>query len=75
MAFVAGISKRFPGADARGPVLPAGAGPRVLNVLEVLVTPADGRIDGTNNLLQVLRRQAHGFANYTNFEARGILVA
>ena len=28
----------------------------------------------TNNLLQVLRRTAHGFTNPTNFEARGILV-
>ena len=36
--------------------------------------PCNDRIEGTNNLLQVLRRQAHGFANYTNFEARGILV-
>ena len=27
-----------------------------------------------NNLLQVLRRTAHGFTNPTNFEARGILV-
>ncbi|WP_419946744.1 ISL3 family transposase [Candidatus Poriferisodalis sp.] len=35
--------------------------------------PGNGRIEGTNNLLQVLRRQAHGFTNYTNFEARGIL--
>ena len=36
--------------------------------------PSNGRIEGTNNLLQVLRRRAHGFTNYTNFEARGILV-
>lgn len=35
--------------------------------------PSNGRIEGTNNLLQVLRRKAHGFTNYTNFEARGIL--
>ena len=34
----------------------------------------NGRIEGTNNLLQVLRRTAHGFTNPTNFEARGILV-
>ena len=27
-----------------------------------------------NNLLQVLRRTAHGFTNPRNFEARGILV-
>ena len=27
-----------------------------------------------NNLLQVLRRSAHGFTNPRNFEARGILV-
>lgn len=35
--------------------------------------PSNGPIEGTNNLLQVLRRKAHGFTNYTNFEARGIL--
>ena len=34
---------------------------------------SNGRIEGTNNLLQVLRRTAHGFTNPTNFEARGIL--
>ena len=27
-----------------------------------------------NNLLQVLRRVAHGFTNYDNYAARGILV-
>ena len=32
------------------------------------------RIEGTNNLLQVLRRTAHGFTNPTNLEAHGILV-
>jgi len=36
--------------------------------------PSNGRIEGTNNLLQVLRRTAHGFTNPTNFEARGLLV-
>ena len=36
--------------------------------------PPNGRIDRTNNLLQVLRRKAHGFTNYTNFEARGLLL-
>ena len=35
---------------------------------------SNGRIEGTNNLLQVLRRTAHGFTNTANFEARGILV-
>ena len=35
---------------------------------------SNGRIEGTNNLLQVLRRSAHGFTNPRNFEARGILV-
>ena len=29
---------------------------------------------GTNNLLQVLRRTAHGFTNPHNFAARGLLV-
>ena len=36
--------------------------------------PSNGRIEGTNNLLQVLRRTAHGFTNTANFEARGLLV-
>ncbi len=36
--------------------------------------PSNGRIEGTNNLPQVLRRTAHGFTNYANFEARGILL-
>ena len=36
--------------------------------------PSNGRIEGTNNLLQVLRRKAHGFTNYKNFEARGLLL-
>ena len=35
---------------------------------------SNGRNEGTNNLLQVLRRKAHGFTNYKNFEARGILI-
>ena len=29
--------------------------------------PSNGRIEGTNNLLQVLRRVAHGFTNPNNF--------
>ena len=33
---------------------------------------SNGRIEG-NNLLQVLRRTAHGFTNPRNFEARGLL--
>ena len=37
--------------------------------------PSNGRIEGTNNLLQVLRRSAHGFTNPENFAARGLLVA
>ena len=36
--------------------------------------PSNGRIEGTNNLLQVLRRTAHGFTNPTNFQARGLLI-
>ena len=35
---------------------------------------SNGRIEGTNNLLQVLLRTAHGFTNTANFEARGLLV-
>ena len=36
--------------------------------------PSNGRIEGTNNLLQVLRRTAHGFTNPCNFQARGLLI-
>ena len=36
--------------------------------------PSNGRIEGTNNLLQVLRRSAHGFTNPHNFAARALLV-
>ena len=35
---------------------------------------SNGRIEGTDNLLQVLRRTAHGFTNPTNSAVRGILV-
>ena len=35
---------------------------------------SNGRIEGTDNLLQVLRRTAHGFTNPDNFAARGILI-
>ena len=34
---------------------------------------SNGRLEGTNNKLQVLRRVAYGFTNTTNFAARGIL--
>ena len=34
---------------------------------------SNGRLEGTNNKLQVLRRVAHGFANRGNFESRGLL--
>ena len=36
--------------------------------------PSNGRIEGANNLLQVLRRTAHGFTNPHNFAARGLLI-
>ena len=36
--------------------------------------PSNGRIEGANNLLQVLRRTAHGFTNPHNFAARALLV-
>jgi transposase len=36
--------------------------------------PSNGRLEGTNNKLQVLRRVAHGFTNRANFAARGILI-
>ena len=35
--------------------------------------PPNGRIERTSNLLQVLRRRAHGFTNHANLEARGLL--
>ncbi len=36
---------------------------------------SNGRIEGTNNLLQTLRRTAHGFTNPTNYAARGLLIS
>ena len=36
--------------------------------------PPNGRIQGTNNLLQTLRRTACGFTNPHNFQARGLLI-
>ena len=36
--------------------------------------PSNGRIEGANNLLQVLRRSAHEFTNSDNFAARALLV-
>ena len=37
--------------------------------------PPNGRIDRTKTTCtRVLRRRAHGFTNYTNFEARGLLL-
>ena len=35
---------------------------------------SNGPIEGINNLLQVLRRVAHGFTNPDNYAARGVLV-
>jgi len=35
---------------------------------------SNGPLEGINNLLQVLRRVAHGFTNYGNYAARGLLV-
>ena len=35
---------------------------------------SNGRIEETDNLLQVLRRTAHGFTNPADFAARGILI-
>ena len=34
----------------------------------------NGPIEGINNLLQILRRVAHGFTNTDNYTARGLLV-
>ncbi|MCB1006565.1 MAG: transposase [Acidimicrobiales bacterium] len=39
----------------------------------VVSRASNGRLEGTNNKLQVLRRVAFGFTNHANFEARGIL--
>ena len=36
---------------------------------------SNGPLEGINNLLQVLRRVAHGFTNYDNYAARGILAS
>ncbi len=35
---------------------------------------SNGPLEGINNVLQVLRRVAHGFTNYDNYAARGLLV-
>ena len=34
-----------------------------------------GPLEGISNLLQTLRRTAHGFTNPHNYAARGLLVA
>ncbi len=34
---------------------------------------SNGRLEGTNNKLQVLRRVAYGFVNRSNYQGRGIL--
>ena len=36
---------------------------------------SNGRIEGTNNLLQVLRHTAHGFTNFANYRIRALLYA
>jgi transposase len=35
---------------------------------------SNGRLEGTNNKLGVLKRMAFGFVNASNFEARGLLL-
>ena len=35
---------------------------------------SNGRLEGTNNKLQVLRSVAYGFTNRSNFESRGLLI-
>jgi transposase len=35
---------------------------------------SNGRLEGTNNLLGLLKRMGFGFVNAANFEARGILL-
>ncbi len=36
--------------------------------------PSNGRTKGTNNLLQVLHRSAHGSTNPTNYQTRPLLI-
>ena len=47
--------------------------PQIL-ALHTAGRPSNGRIEGTNNLLQVLRRSAHGFTNPDNCAARALFV-
>ncbi|MCY4650335.1 MAG: ISL3 family transposase [bacterium] len=35
---------------------------------------SNGPLEGINNLIQTLRRTAHGFTNYDNYAARGLLL-
>ena len=35
---------------------------------------SNGPLEGTNNLIQTLRRTAHGFTNPQNYAARGLLL-
>ena len=35
---------------------------------------SNGPLEGTNNLIQTLRRTAHGFTNPQNYTARGLLL-
>ena len=53
---------------------PSSPGPTRSSTGTTPTEPPTAGIEGTNNLLQVLRRSAHGFTNPRNFEARGILV-
>ena len=73
--------------DRFGDLYKTGELPEFANIVDTIINwsdeilawhhtgrPSNGRIEGTNNLLQTLRRTAHGFTNPTNYEARGLLI-
>jgi transposase len=48
--------------------------PEIFNFHRVGGRWSNGRLEGTNNLLGLLKRMGFGFVNAANFEARGILL-
>jgi hypothetical protein len=48
--------------------------PEIFNFHRVGGRWSNGRLDGTNNLLGLLKRMGFGFVNATNFEAHGVRV-
>lgn len=82
-----GRSRRRRGAGPLRPPLPGRPAPRVLQgrrhplhwAPEIFSFHrggrwSNGRLEGTNNKLGVLKRTAYGFTNASNFEARGLLI-